>query len=494
MASIGYTLNGRPVLQSDLVLGLTVSSWGTPYTEPFYKANLSRIDETGGIKDRLFKSFHRTDRERTLSLLDATVVLTFSHPPTEARPYFAIGRDPASCEVVCADTAVDDVHIKLCFEDDHLVLYDVSSGGSWIALDDRGLHPTCPRPGEPYRCILPPGCRITLKIPGHEFVLRLPRRNGPELSEFREWRDDFLASCSHAGPTSVPPPRPPPQTTLSPSRSPPQREWRPMYWLESRLGEGGFGTVYRVRRLHDWAVLAAKQLHPAGDDDGSLVNEIRALQRLRHKRVVEYADWYEDSDNPPQRSVLVMEYCPLGSLHDLLAAAPRPFSSSETAIVLKQIAEGLAYLHGSHVTHRDLKPANILVRRRKPLSLALSDFGLASLKREEDRPGMYGRCGTALYSAPEMFGNCAYSPAVDIWGMGVVGLELLQKRLPMPRGIAVEDCPREIATMAEVMYRRYSNCWPILEIVVNMLAWGPRDRPPADKCVSDINRLLSLSR
>jgi serine/threonine protein kinase len=271
-----------------------------------------------------------------------------------------------------------------------------------------------------------------------------------------------------------------------------------MYWFESRLGAGGFGTVYRVRRLHDWTVLAAKQLHPTGDDDDddSLVNEIRALQRLRHERVVEYADWYEDSDNNQPwrtRSVLVMEYCPLGSLHDMLAAARAPFPPGATAAVLKQVAEGLAYLHGKNVTHRDLKPANILVRQREPLSLALSDFGLASLKREEDGPGMYGRCGTALYSAPEMFRNhrAYYTQAVDVWGMGVIGIELLQKGLPMPRvGIAVDDCPREITTMAAAMSRRHS--WPILRIVGNMLAWDARDRPPADKCVGDIDSLLRL--
>jgi hypothetical protein len=508
MALDSYTLNGRDVPKSDVVLELALTPFGLQHADLFLERNLSRIDEAGDVKKKVRSAFRRTAGARTPPLVQPTVVLTFSDPPAQSRPFFTIGYDPNSCDVVCTDPAVSDVHIKLALEGDDVVLYDVSSSGSRITLDRRGVHRTYPKPGAPYRCILPPDCAITLSIPGQEFIIRIPSRNLEEIEDYCQNRDAFLWSRSggKAPPVGLP--------ELSQYRG---SDWRPMYWLESRLGNGAFGAVSRVRRLHDWAVFAVKELK--GDDDGgqdsridryaaagrssrrrrfsppgdgSLAHEMRVLQHLqglRHERVIQYMDWYEDG---PGRDMLVMEYCPEGSLADMISASPGPFSHSAATLVLQQLAEGLAYLHENRVTHRDLKPANVLVRQMNPLSLALADFGLASLMKKGDSSSIRGGYGTMFYSAPELLDNQPYTNTVDIWSMGVIGVEMLDPSLLQLTANVAMDYPKGISARAKVMYQRSS--WPVLQIVNNMLTWRDSSRPSAAECVDNLDQLLKLER
>jgi serine/threonine protein kinase len=91
------------------------------------------------------------------------------------------------------------------------------------------------------------------------------------------------------------------------------------------------------------------------------------------------------------------------------------FSQQEAIIILLQGLDGLQYLHGRGIAHRDLKPENILVSSRDPLSICLSDFGLASNKYP-----LKTFCGSLKYCAPEIFNGREYSAAVDIWSLGLV--------------------------------------------------------------------------
>ncbi|KAH6622887.1 kinase-like domain-containing protein [Chaetomium tenue] len=521
MSLTNYILNGRDVPKSDVILELTLALNAILSAATLVENNLSRIDETDDVKEKIPSAFKRTARSRTPPLVQPTVVLTFSDPPAQSRPYFTIGYDPASCDVVCADPAVDDVHFKLALEGDHVVLYDVSSSGSHITLDDRGTHQTYPKPGAPYRCILPLDCRVTLKFPGHEFIIRIPSRNLAEADDYCQNRDAFLSHRS-GGPA-------PPAGLPEPSQYH-GSNWRPMYWLESPLGNGAFGTVSRAHRLHDWAVFAIKELKPATTsqpsphpnqstttttttnppkprrrrsspppiDTHTLAHELRALRRLPpHNHIIPYADWYDDGPGRG-RSMLVMEYCAAGSLADLLATsassggASAPFSHSVVTLVLRQVAEGLAFLHANRVTHRDLKPANVLVRGTEPLVLALADFGLAGLGGRGGEGVMRGVCGTVFYSAPELLGGGPYTEVVDVWSMGVVGIEMVDVMLTGLTADVAMDYPRGIAARAKAMYERSS--WPVLEIVNNMLRWQGSDRPTAAECLDDLDQLLKLER
>jgi serine/threonine protein kinase len=208
-----------------------------------------------------------------------------------------------------------------------------------------------------------------------------------------------------------------------------------MYYFESAVGTGAFGNISRVRRLHDWAIFAAKEIKKVTKgsdgkkvmDDGTFEKEMRALRSLKHERIVKFVDRYEDKGN---EWVLVMDYCHYGSLLRVLStrtSTDEPLTGREATEIMKQVAEGLVYLHNQGVTHRDLKPANILVRSLNPLSLALSDFGLA----KADDSKMHTLCGTRQYIAPDMYiPGRSYTKAVDIWALGVVGINLFMGDLP----------------------------------------------------------------
>jgi serine/threonine protein kinase len=107
------------------------------------------------------------------------------------------------------------------------------------------------------------------------------------------------------------------------------------------------------------------------------------------------------------------------------------FTERRAIEILKQVGEGLLYLHNEQVTHRDLKPDNILVRSLNPFALTLSDFGIAKM----DESIMETGAGTSMYMAPELTSACVgdggtYTNAVDIWALGVIGVELLRPGLP----------------------------------------------------------------
>ncbi|KAH6848396.1 kinase-like domain-containing protein [Chaetomium sp. MPI-CAGE-AT-0009] len=496
-----YIVGGRKVPEPDIVAALTVSAFEG--CEPFVEANRSRIHD-----DSSAAVVRRNERASTEEPRSFTIVLPFSNPPGQSRSYFVLGRDPKCCDVVCTSPAVSNQHIKIAIEGDHVVLYDVSSRGSDLALDGRGMQRTWPKPGAPYKCILPRGCIITLQLKNSLlFELKIPSLKDAQLDEFRKRRDVFFANCSDLGGLSIA--SQVPTENATPSHTALEKRQH-MYWFEKKLGHGSFGTVYMVRRLEDWTVLAAKQivesnprshyifksgLEPQAKKKGGseagrrgLKKEMELLQTLRHERIVGYADWYEDV---PGRWILVMEYCQHGSLEEMIRDRKKPFKKSEIAEILKQTAEGLLYIHGRGITHRDLKPDNILLRSNSPFSLALADFGLSN-KKGDGGSLMKTMCGTWAYMAPEMWGFGHYTKAVDIWALGVVGFALIKNGLPAR--------PKDSPSYADFVFDEVQKMFdrdPRDRLVANvrkMLARDPDDRLPAAECIEDANELLDSLR
>jgi hypothetical protein len=136
-----------------------------------------------------------------------------------------------------------------------------------------------------------------LSIPGYDMDVELVHHDGHALKEFRKKHDALLANSSDFGALTVKSQVPTKHATAASSKAKSKRPWRAMYWFESEIGKGAFGVVHKVRRLQDWKVFAAKELINAGETDRArFKEEMRAMRRLRHERIVAFQDWYADTE------------------------------------------------------------------------------------------------------------------------------------------------------------------------------------------------------
>ncbi|MDR2352893.1 MAG: protein kinase, partial [Deltaproteobacteria bacterium] len=147
-------------------------------------------------------------------------------------------------------------------------------------------------------------------------------------------------------------------------------------------------------------------------------------------------------DSATQRYYEIQEFFPHGDLGSFLRQ--NTFTSEDFLALARQLGEALKTLHTNEMVHRDIKPDNILLRSAKPLSLALTDFGISSLLA----PGLSLKetrmANTPLYSAPESFSDFAGIPG-DYWSLGVVLLEAILGKHPL-EGLSVNAVMREITT------------------------------------------------
>ncbi|XP_056242298.1 interleukin-1 receptor-associated kinase 4 [Seriola aureovittata] len=200
---------------------------------------------------------------------------------------------------------------------------------------------------------------------------------------------------------------------------------RPMSDGGSRLGEGGFGTVYKGL-LNDTPV-AVKKLNPMEDVSPDELHvqfyqEIQTLKVLKHENLVDMVGFSCDGQHP----CLVYAFMANGSLLDRLACLDDspPLSWRQRCLIAEGTARGLEYLHSNHHIHRDVKSANILLDEK--LVAKISDFGLtrASAKRTSTTMMTERIVGTRAYMAPEALRG-EITPKSDVFSFGVVLLEIL---------------------------------------------------------------------
>ncbi|GKV50135.1 hypothetical protein SLEP1_g56847 [Rubroshorea leprosula] len=194
----------------------------------------------------------------------------------------------------------------------------------------------------------------------------------------------------------------------------------------NKLGEGGFGPVYKGKLSHG-RVVAVKQLSVASHQGTSqFVTEIATISAVQHRNLVKlYGCCIEGN-----RRLLVYEYLENKSLDqalfgnkDLHLDWPTRFS------VCLATARGLAYLHEEsrpRIIHRDVKTSNILLDSE--LCPKISDFGLAKLYDDKKTHISTRVAGTIGYLAPEYAMRGHLTEKADVFGFGVVALEILSGR------------------------------------------------------------------
>ena len=198
--------------------------------------------------------------------------------------------------------------------------------------------------------------------------------------------------------------------------------------IESPLGEGGMGAVFRVHSaLSERVDAALKVMKPSLEPDARarFVREAEALSALRHPAIVRVMAFSEDS----RRGLLylVMELAEGETLKRRLERGPMTLPEALATFV--PLAGGLEHAHAAGISHRDLKPSNIILTPDGPL---LVDFGIAAAAQSGDLTGK-GHLGTLSYLPPEVFrGERAEPRGIDVYGLGLLLNEALTGVHPFP--------------------------------------------------------------
>ncbi|EGC39194.1 hypothetical protein DICPUDRAFT_96609 [Dictyostelium purpureum] len=214
------------------------------------------------------------------------------------------------------------------------------------------------------------------------------------------------------------------------------------YNLGVVIGKGGFGTVYQGLDIEDGDFVAIKQINLTKipkDQLQGIMNEIDLLKNLNHANIVKYIKYVKTKEN----LYIVLEYVENGSLSSLIKKFGK-FPESLVCVYIRQVLEGLVYLHEQGVVHRDIKGANILTTKEGKIKLA--DFGVAT---KFDDSSAAAVVGTPYWMAPEIIELNGATTKSDIWSVGCTVIELLTGSPPyydlgqMPAlfRIVQDDCP-----------------------------------------------------
>ncbi|KAI3510101.1 hypothetical protein L1887_25631 [Cichorium endivia] len=194
----------------------------------------------------------------------------------------------------------------------------------------------------------------------------------------------------------------------------------------NKLGEGGFGAVYKGT-LDDGRVIAVKQLSVASHHGRSqFVAEIATISAVQHRNLVKLYGCCIDGE----KRLLVYEYLENNSLDQALFGSNKLSLTWSTRFeICMGLARGLAYLHEEsrvRIIHRDVKSSNVLLD--SDMNPKISDFGLAKLYDDKKTHLSTRVAGTFGYLAPEYAMWGLLTEKADVFGFGVVALEVIGGR------------------------------------------------------------------
>ncbi|CAL5365106.1 unnamed protein product [Camellia sinensis] len=195
---------------------------------------------------------------------------------------------------------------------------------------------------------------------------------------------------------------------------------------QRKLGEGGFGCVYKGY-FSDLDMTVAVKKISRGSKQGKkeYITEVKIISQLRHRNLVQLMGWCHDKGE----FLLVYEFMSNGSLDAHLFGKKSPLTWALRHKIALGLASALLYLHEEWeqcVVHRDIKSSNIMLDSN--FNVKLGDFGLARLMDHELGPQTTGLAGTLGYLAPEYISTGKASKETDVFSFGVVILEIAAGR------------------------------------------------------------------
>ncbi|EZA49629.1 hypothetical protein DMN91_006107 [Ooceraea biroi] len=220
-------------------------------------------------------------------------------------------------------------------------------------------------------------------------------------------------------------------------------EFKDDYDIQAELGRGKFGIVYRCKDKANGLMLAAKVVNVMKKEDRRAVQrEVEIMRRLQHPRLIQL---YDAIDTGKQIYV-ILELIDGGELFERVIDDDFVLTERSCAVFMRQICEGIEFMHGQKILHLDLKPENILCLTKEGNRIKIIDFGLA---REYDpTKKLQVLFGTPEFVAPEVVNFDQIGFGTDIWSIGVICYVLLS-------GLSPFMGDTDIETMANVTIAKY---------------------------------------
>lgn len=239
------------------------------------------------------------------------------------------------------------------------------------------------------------------------------------------------------------------------------------YRIESLMGKGGMGKVFKVTHLQLNKTFAVKLMNfsPSDNDPSRLARfrrEAEALAKISHPNVVSVTDFGVTPENVPY---IVMEYIqglPLRSLLEKMSKLPE----KQAIMIGKQMCSGLHAAHTQGIIHRDLKPENIMIQQvnEEEIVTKVLDFGIAKLlvddPSSQNLTSNEELLGTLKYMTPEQFLGTQVDARSDVFGICLIIYEMLSGIVP-PAVMSLaqpldELCPEVSPRLSDIILKGLS--------------------------------------
>lgn len=195
-----------------------------------------------------------------------------------------------------------------------------------------------------------------------------------------------------------------------------------IFELLDLMGEGSYGSVYKAVHRPSKEIVAIK-IVPTNGDLEPIKREIQILKECKSDNIVKYYGSYFHASN----LWLIMEYCAIGSILDLMQITQKTLNEYQIASVLALALKGLDYLHKNKKIHRDIKAGNILLDHKGNVKLA--DFGV-SAELMNTFAVKDTVIGTPFWMSPEVISKSKYNKKTDIWSLGITAIEMAEGEPP----------------------------------------------------------------
>ncbi len=264
------------------------------------------------------------------------------------------------------------------------------------------------------------------------------------------------------------------------------------YEIQSEIGRGGMGIVYRAHDTMLRRTVAVKVLSPQLAADSTFVQRFRpeavAAANLRHPNIVTIYDVGEDALSGQAIHYIVMENVEGETLDRLLQRQRRPLTLHQTDEIIRQVADALHYAHERGMIHRDVKPSNIMLSPDGHVTLM--DFGLVRAGEMSHLTQTGSVLGTPLYMAPEQVMGAEIDRRTDIYALGIVIYELLTGQVPFMRTTPLAIAHAHVYDPPPPLREKRPDLPPSVEtVVLRALAKNPGGRyRNANQLATDFSR------